>query len=746
MKNINKKQPIVAGIKLGVLATLVALAPASAAYERITYDNIEAGNTFEPATVKVFETNKDEKKKFEEVVTDEEFSGGDASNGVVIDLDATVAKQRQHIEGIGGAMTESTTSQIYLLEHLNGDSTKLNEVMDEIFGPDGSHFSMVRVSVASCDFSLTPYVYANQEDLSDFTIERDMEVTVPALVKARDYFSKGSEDPEEFKILASPWTAPPWMKDGTGAKNGYAGGRLQDKYYQTFADYVVKFMEEYEKVGAPIWGLTALNEPHGNGENWDMMYWKGEEQGPYVSNNLLPKMEENGFSGMPIFGFDQNKDDHDIEFIDAMLENSAEGDYTGIALHWYKSTYDTYPNILENYHRDYPKMQLLATEATIDNMRGDNAGEGIPGNGPGTPTPHLDLVDDIAPQGDCGWKCQGSDSDPRWNMQYPWYSSDHWWDWWWERVHGSWGINIPEYSQFQPIVEPMYRYGRDIIHSFNHWVTGWVDWNIVLNEQGGPNWAANWCASPITITNSGDVRYNPTFYLFRHFSKYIRPGSYIIDVKTNNNSSTMDNGAQNNISGDDHLEVTAAITPNGEVVVVILNDEDDATDYSVNIAGKSYEGSIQGHAVQTLLIENGTILSSSSEVSSSSVAGASSDVSSNDSSDDSSEESSVGDNESSEGNGSSLGESSQDEESSISGLFTSRKFSANSSMFSRLVQGKNIEFSAKKAGAHTLNIFDITGKKVASLDAVAKNAGTNVTALGNAPLGDGMYFIAAEEK
>ncbi|MGL1935286.1 MAG: hypothetical protein OCD01_09705 [Fibrobacterales bacterium] len=750
----NKMSILSRGLKTGSFLGLLAIASVSA-----NEGTLEAGNTFVPGTAKIFETSKS--------VRDQGFVEGDAitfkdgelSDGVVIDLDATVAKQRQTIDGIGGAMTESTT---FLISTLSDDER--DDVMKEIFSPEGSWYSMVRISIASCDFSLGTYAYSEKVDLSDFSIDRDTHVTIPRLKQAKEL--AGGWD--ELRIVASPWGAPPSMKQKSGKEDakfdqtgGYAGGELNPLYKQNFADYVVKFIQGYEAEGVEMWGMTPLNEPHGNGSNWDSMLMTGSEQADYVGEYLHPTLVEEGYGHLGIYGFDQNKSyqQRDVEFVADMLEGDKElamdkKAFAGIGLHWYFSTYNTYADKLDDWHEQYPDYKLLATEATIDNLRADNAGEGKTGYGPLLEINNLvPGVADIEPQADCdNAKCQQDDPNSKYNVRYPWANSPDRWDWWFERVHGSWAFEVTadwgkDAAAVSPLTEPFFHYGRDIIHSFNHWVTGWIDWNIVLNEQGGPNWAKNWCTAPITITSEGEVIYNPTFYLFRHFSKFIRPGSKIIDVFTDfegSNKSTMDNSGHN-ISSEYFLEVTAAINPEGKVVIVIMNDENTETDYSINLAGKSFTGSIQANAMQTILVEDEFVSESSSSVepnSSDAISSGESDDSSVNasSSEGTGDDSSVGDDDSSDDS-----ESSEDGNSSISPIVNAPKFAPNTAMFSRLVQGSTIKYSVATTGAYTLNIFDITGKKVATLGTIASNEGVNELPVGNTPLGDGMYFIAAKK-
>ncbi|MFP3360219.1 glucosylceramidase, partial [Planococcus sp. SIMBA_143] len=67
------------------------------------------------------------------------------------------------------------------------------------------------------------------------------------------------------------------------------------------------------------------------------------------------------------------------------------------------------------------------------------------------------------------------------------------------------------------------RYARNIIGDLNNYLEAWIDWNIVLNEEGGPNHVGNYCDAPVIVdTKTGEVHYNSSFYYIGHFSKYVK--------------------------------------------------------------------------------------------------------------------------------------------------------------------------------------------------------------------------------
>jgi len=128
-------------------------------------------------------------------------------------------------------------------------------------------------------------------------------------------------------------------------------------------------------------------------------------------------------------------------------------------------------------------------------------------------------------------------------------------------------------------------YGRSIIQDLNHGASAWVDWNMLLNQEGGPNHVGNYCSAPIIAdTDTGEVFYQSSYYYLGHFSRFIKPGSKRILCSTNR----------------DALEATAVTTDDGSVVVVALNRTDKPLDFLLK--HKESEASVQlpAHGIVTV--------------------------------------------------------------------------------------------------------------------------------------------------
>lgn len=130
------------------------------------------------------------------------------------------------------------------------------------------------------------------------------------------------------------------------------------------------------------------------------------------------------------------------------------------------------------------------------------------------------------------------------------------------------------------------RYAHDIIGNLNNGMEGWTDWNIVLDEQGGPNHVGNFCDAPIIAdTKSDSLTFQSSYYYIGHFSKYIRPGAIRVACSKYTEA----------------LQTTAFKNPNGELVVVVLNRTDDGHPYVLRNNEQIAEGSIPAHSIQTLI-------------------------------------------------------------------------------------------------------------------------------------------------
>ncbi|MBK7095515.1 MAG: glycoside hydrolase family 30 protein [Saprospiraceae bacterium] len=434
----------------------------------------------------------------------------------------------QTITGFGGSFTEASTS---LLNKLSPENR--NKILQAYFGEDGAKYSLTRTHINSCDFSLSNYAYAmkpGDKNLDSFSIEPDRNDLIPMIKEAMKISKEG------FKIIASPWTAPPWMKDN----NDWVGGKLLPNYRQTWALYFEKYIKAYKNEGIDVWAVTVENEPLGNGNNWESMYFTPAEMTEFVKDYLGPHFEKNGLSTMKILGYDQNRGEELENWANVMYKDEASSKYfDGMAVHWYASTYDYFPASLQHTHKLAPNKYLINTESCVDA------------------------------------------EVPKWKNDN-WYWSKEATDWGWD-----WATEKDKY--LHPKYVPVYRYARDIIGCLNNWVDGWIDWNMVLDRQGGPNWFKNWCTAPVIVDPEKDeVYFTPLYYVMVHFSKFIRPGAIRIGFE----------------NSDSELMITAAKNPDGSIVVIAFNPGEQAKDLKIRLKNQKTEINISAKALQTIILKN----------------------------------------------------------------------------------------------------------------------------------------------
>ena len=434
----------------------------------------------------------------------------------------------QTITGFGGSFTESSAHLLYKLSTANR-----KKIMDAYFSEEGADYSLTRTHINSCDFSLKQYAYAmvdGDKNLDHFSIEEDKNNNlIPMILEAKSISKDG------FKIIASPWTAPPWMKDN----KKWIGGKLLPEYNDTWALYFSKYIDAYKKEGIDIWGLTVGNEPLGNGNNWESMYYTPIEMTNFVQNHLGPALEANGKAEVKILGYDQNRGDLK-EWVDVMYQDENTSKYfAGTAIHWYESTYEVFPEALQYAHKKAPNKYLIQTEACVD-----------------AEIPH--------------WKDDA------------WYWKEEATDWGWD-----WAIEKDKY--LHPKYAPVNRYATDIIGCLNNRVDGWVDWNMILDKQGGPNWFNNWCTAPVIVDPEKDeIYFTPLYFIMAHFSKFMRPGAVKIGCTINNND----------------LMATAVKNPDGTFAVVVFNPTSEKHNLEIKLNNKINIIAISSKALQTIIIKS----------------------------------------------------------------------------------------------------------------------------------------------
>jgi len=506
-----------------------------------------------------------------------EFKKGEAE-GTVLQIFPNQTKQT--IDGIGTSFTESSA---FVLAHLNKD--KRVEVMENIFGKSGANFTRTSTHIGACDFCVDGrYSYTDVKDdlkLKHFSLTPDSEGfskekypliedetydLLPMIKEALEI--KNSQEDNDLRIVASAWTAPAWMKDidewyipGAPENNWQGtGGSLKPKYVSTYADYIVKYLDGYKKEGVNIWGLTPVNEPHGNNGQWESMNFTPESQNEFIKKHLGPKLHKAGYYDLKLLIYDQNRDGIE-HWTDVIFTDPESAPYVyGIAVHWYESTNKVYEDVFERIHKKFPEFSIIHTEGCIDDLGKE-------------------------PPGGC--------YEPIKRKESGWFDND---DFWWNDNATDWAYAVTWQgvkTEDHPVYTPVHRYARNIIVSLDHWMKGWIDWNIVLDKQGGPNHVGNFCGAPIMIDTETDyVYYTPIYYVLAQFSRTIRPGDKAVQT-----TKMLDN------LDEDALHTCATLNSDNVLSVQILNTTKKPIDYKLQIGDQFAEIKIAANSVQTVRVQ-----------------------------------------------------------------------------------------------------------------------------------------------
>ncbi|XP_042346197.1 lysosomal acid glucosylceramidase [Plectropomus leopardus] len=432
-------------------------------------------------------------------------------SGAGLKLSIVAYQKYQKIRGFGGAMTDAAAINIL---SLSADAQ--DRLLEEYFSKIGIGYNVVRVPMASCDFSTRLYTYADTPgdyNLDNFTLApEDVNMKIPLLQRAQ------ALSPRPLSLLASAWSAPAWMKTngaliGKGSLKGQPGG----KEHKTWAQYYIRFLEEYAKYNLTFWALTTGNEPSaGQMANYSFqaLGFTPEEQRDWVALDLGPALHASSHPRTHVLILDDNRLllPH---WAKVVLNDVHAGRYIhGVAVHWYLDSLVPAELSLGVTHHLYPEYYLFGTEA-----------------------------------------CSG------------WSPLDR-------------GVKLGSWDRAE-------QYAHDIIEDLNNYVVGWTDWNLALDQTGGPNWVKNFVDSPIIVDAKRDVFYKqPNFYSMAHFSKFLWEGSQRVGVSANQET---------------QLEYSAFIRPDGSMVLIVLNRSSTVIQFDVEDPAVGYiTSTAPAHSVLTL--------------------------------------------------------------------------------------------------------------------------------------------------
>jgi glucosylceramidase len=264
----------------------------------------------------------------------------------VIEFDT--AQKFQTIDGFGYALTGGSA---FLLNQKMSSGSR-DSLLRELFLRDGNAIgiSYLRISIGASDLDDQPFTYLDlptgktDPELRAFTIDEDRKNLIPIL-KQILALAPG------IKIMGSPWSAPAWMKTNKSLK----GGSLKPEFYDAYARYFVRYIQEMKVEGIAIDAVTLQNEPE-NPNNTPSMLMTADEQAAFVKNNLGPAFRAAGLS-TKIVVFDHNCDhpDYPVTILD---DQAAKQFIDGSAFHLYLGEIDA----LKKVHDAHPDKNIYFTE------------------------------------------------------------------------------------------------------------------------------------------------------------------------------------------------------------------------------------------------------------------------------------------------------------------------------------------------------------------------------------------------
>ncbi|MBT8220053.1 MAG: glycosyl hydrolase family 30, partial [Bacteroidia bacterium] len=328
---------------------------------------------------------------------------------------------------------------------------------------------------------------------------------------------------------------PSWMKTGETAE--MTNGTLLPKYYGLWAKYLSRYVSAYAEQGITLWGITPQNEPlHAHDARWDSNGFTPEQGRDFLRDYLGPQLVKDGHlhlddldAGIRVLIYDHNKSTMNNYVAPTYKDPEASKYAWGTSFHWYASS------------------QLEENNWYAEEL--DKLHDAWPDKGMIHSESSIDIDTD----------------DP---------IGQYW----------------RESTDYAGTFVPFDVYAYDIITNMNHGVQGYIEWCIILSNQGQPNPYDNFNSAPVLINPVTDeVIYTPLYYLLSHFSKFIRPDARRIGLEGDA------------VNG---LIYTAAKNADGSIAVIVFNSNQVEHELSVTLGANTYAMQIAPRAIQTIHLHN----------------------------------------------------------------------------------------------------------------------------------------------
>jgi glucosylceramidase len=286
------------------------------------------------------------------------FAAASNSNATIV---VNPSQTYQTIDGFGYALTDGSAQLINQMSATNKSS-----LLSELFDTSGNDIGVtyLRLTIGASDLSPSVYSYDDMpagqtdESLAHFSVNGTITATdvIPVLQQILTI------NPN-IKTIATPWSAPAWMKDNGSS----VGGNLLRQYYGAYADYFVKYIQAMQAAGIPITAVTPQNEPENPGNNPSMLL-PADSEAVFIEDYLAPAFQAAGITAKIVI-YDHNCDDPG--YPESILANVGAAQYVdGSAFHLYAGDISAMGTV----HNAYPNKNLYFTEQYTDaggNFGGD---------------------------------------------------------------------------------------------------------------------------------------------------------------------------------------------------------------------------------------------------------------------------------------------------------------------------------------------------------------------------------------
>ncbi|HIR26629.1 MAG TPA: glucosylceramidase [Candidatus Choladousia intestinigallinarum] len=267
----------------------------------------------------------------------------------------------QVFESFGGAVTDAAGYVFSLL-----DEKQKETVLDWYFSKNQMNYERVRIHMDSCDFST--HLYSAVEDekdekLESFSFQDTERYILPFLDAAEKKAGK------RLKIMLSAWSPPPFMKTN---ESRIKGGALKPECRERWAEYLCRYIEEFQKRGYEVERMSIQNEPKAV-QPWDSCLYTAEEERDFLREYLHPALARHGLSGIEVFIWDHNKE-RLYERACAVMDEETEDLAAGAAFHWYSGDHF---EALDLVRKRFPKKKLILSESCLEFCKYEKEKEGI---------------------------------------------------------------------------------------------------------------------------------------------------------------------------------------------------------------------------------------------------------------------------------------------------------------------------------------------------------------------------------